>query len=39
MFSVLWRYWLGGRKGIRSVKNWMVWCWRGCLSGARCRFA
>ena len=35
--SVLWRCWLGGRKGIRPVKNWVVWCWRGYLSGARCR--
>ena len=34
---VLWRCWLGGRKGIRPVKNWVVGCWRGCLSGARCR--
>ena len=31
--------WLGGRKGIRSVKNWAVGCWRGYLSGARCRLA
>ena len=37
--SVLWRCWLGGRKGIRSVKNWVVGCWHGCLSGARCRVA
>ena len=30
--SVLWRCWLGGRKGIRPVKNWAVGCWRGiCL--------
>jgi len=28
---VLWRYWLGGRKGIRTIKNWLVGCWRGCL--------
>jgi len=33
--SVLWRCWLGGRKGIRPVKNWVVGCWRGYLSGAR----
>ena len=32
--SVLWRCWLGGRKGIRPVKNWLVGCWRGYLSGA-----
>jgi len=29
--SVLWRCWLGGRKGIRPVNNWVVGCWRGCL--------
>ena len=29
--SVLWRCWLGGRKGIRPVKNWVVGCWHGCL--------
>jgi len=32
--SVLWRCWLGGRKG-----NWVVGCWRGYLPGARCRLA
>ena len=37
--SVLWRCWLGGRKGIRPVKNWVVGCWRGYLSGARFRLA
>jgi len=37
--SVLWRCWLGGRKGIRPVKKWVVGCWRGYLSGARCRLA
>ena len=37
--SVLWRCWLGGRKGIRPVKNWVVRCWRRYLSGARCRLA
>jgi len=37
--SVLWCCWLGGRKGIRSVKNWVVRCWHGYLSGARCRLA
>jgi len=39
LLSVLSRCWLGGRKGIRPVKNWMVGCWRGYLSGARCRLA
>ena len=33
--TVLWRCWLGGRKGIRPVKNWVVGCWCGYLSGAR----
>jgi len=37
--SVLWRCWLGSRKGIRPVKNWVVGFWRGYLSGARCRLA
>jgi len=37
--SVLWRCWLDGRKGIQPVKNWVVGCWRGYLSGARCRLA
>jgi len=37
--SVLWRCWLGGRKGIRPVKNWVVGCGHGYLSGARCRVA
>jgi len=37
--SVLWRCWLGGRKGIRPVKNWVVECWNGYLSGVSCRFA
>ena len=37
--SVHWCCWLGGRKGIRSVKNWVVGCWRGYLSGARCKLA
>jgi len=34
--SVLWLCWLGSRKGIRSVKNWVVGCWHGYLSEARC---
>jgi len=29
--SVLWHCWLGGRKGTRPVKNWVVGCWRGCM--------
>ena len=27
--TVLWRCWLGGRKGIRPVKTWVVGCWCG----------
>jgi len=34
--SVLWCCWLGGRKGIWPVNNWVVGCWHGYLSGARC---
>ena len=34
--SVLWRCWLGGRKGIRPVKNWVVGCWHGYLSYVIC---
>ena len=30
--SVLWQRWLGGRKGIQPVKNWVVRCWRGVWS-------
>ena len=36
--SVLWCCWLGGRKGIRPVENWVVGCWHGNLSVARCKF-
>ena len=39
MPSVLWRCWLGGRKSIRPVKNWVVGCWHGYLSGVRCKLA
>jgi len=35
--SVLWCCWLGGRKGIWPVNNWVMGCWCGYLSGARCR--
>ena len=37
--SVLWRCWLGSRRVIRPVKNWVVGCWHGYLSGERCRLA
>ena len=39
MPSVHWRCWLGGRKGIQPVKIWVMGCWHGYLSGARCRLA
>jgi len=31
--SVLWYCWLGSRKGIRPVENWVVGCWHGYLVG------
>ena len=34
--SVLWHCWLGSRKGIRPLKNWVARYWRGYLFGARC---
>ena len=37
--SVPRRCWLRGRKSIQPVKIWLVGCWHGCLSGARCRLA
>jgi len=36
--SVLWRHWLGGRKGIQPAKNWVVGCMHGYVNGMRCRF-
>ena len=30
---------VGRQEGIRPVKNWVVGCWRGYLSGVRCRLA
>jgi len=38
MPSLLWHCWLGGKKGIRPVKNWVVRSWHGYVSGSRCRF-
>ena len=37
--SVLWCCWLGSRKGIRRVKNWVVGCWRGNVTVSRWKFA
>jgi len=28
---------VGWQEGHLACKNWVVGCWRGCLSGARCR--
>jgi len=30
--SVLWHRWLGIRKSIQPVKNWVMRCWCGYLS-------
>jgi len=38
MPSVLWRCWLGGRKGILPVKNWVVRYWHGYLFGERSKW-
>jgi len=38
MPSVLWRCWLGVRKSIRPIKNWVMRCSHDCLSGARCKW-
>jgi len=35
--SVLWLCWLGDSKGIRPVKNWVVWCWRELLDTVKAR--
>jgi len=36
--SVHWHCWLGGRKSIRPVKNWVMRCLHGYLSGAKCKW-
>ena len=30
---------VGQQEGHPACKNWVVGCWRGCLSGSRCRLA
>jgi len=35
---VLWHCWFGVRKSIRPVKNWVMRCWCGYLSAARCKW-
>jgi len=37
-FSAL-TLWVGRQEGHLASKNWVVGCWRGYLSGARCRLA
>jgi len=37
-FSVL-TLLVGWQEGHLACKNWVVGCWRGYLSGARCKFA
>jgi len=36
--SVLWRCWSDVRKSVRPVKNRVMRCWRGYMSGARCKW-
>ena len=36
--SVLWHCWLGDRKSIRPVKNWVMTWWCGYVSRARCKW-
>jgi len=38
MHSVLWHCWLGIRKSIWLIKNWVMRCWCGYLSGVRCKW-
>jgi len=38
LLSVLWHCWLGIRKSSRPVKNWVMRCWHGYMSGERCRW-
>jgi len=37
--SMLCHCWLGFRKSIRPVKNWVMSCWRGYLSLVRCKWS
>ena len=36
--SMLWHCWLGGRKSVQPVKNCVMRCWCGYLSGTRCKW-
>ena len=35
---MFWHCWLGVRKSIQAVKNWVMRCWRGYLFWARCKW-
>jgi len=35
---VFWHCWLGISKSIQPVKHWVVRCWYGYLTGARCKW-
>jgi len=35
---LLWHFWFGVRKSIRPVETDVMRCWRGYLSGTRCRW-
>jgi len=37
--SVLWHCWLGVRKSIWPVKNWVMRYWHGYLSALRCKWS
>jgi len=38
LFSMLWCCWLGDRKSIWPVEKWVMRCWHGYLSEARCKW-
>ena len=36
--DLTWHYRFGGRKSIWPVKNWLMWCRHGYLSGTKCKW-
>ena len=36
--NLVWCCWLGITQSIQPVKNWVMRCWRGYLSGVRCKW-
>jgi len=38
LLSVLWHCWLDVRKTTQPENNWVMKCWHGYLSGARCKW-